>query len=125
MIAEREKTNVAHLEIKQSLFGDRKIIKLANELDEPRATAAGIVIAIWLWAIDHAPNGDLGSDFREYVRDITGEDEDADLLMDALQNAQWIAFHENDLPDGGSWHLVGWDGYLTPITVMMSANTMS
>lgn len=115
----------AYIQIKQSLLSDRKIMRLAKFLNVNRPTAAGMVIAIWLWAIDHAPYGDLGLDFSEYVRDITGHDEDADDLMEALKEAEWIAFdegisHDTDEADDPTWQLVGFDDTSGPLMVLVS-----
>lgn len=117
----------AYIQIKQSLLSDRKIIKAANILNVSRPTTAGMVIAIWLWAIDHAPHGDLGLDFPEYAKDIANYDGDTDDLMEALRLAEWIAFdegeaHDTDVDDEPTWQLVGWDDASGPLVVMVSAN---
>ena len=50
---------MAWIELHQGLHRHRKIVELARPLDVPRMSAVGHITALWCWALDNAPEGDL------------------------------------------------------------------
>lgn len=67
---------MAWVQVDQSLLTDKKTLKLKRALNINATYAMGIVTALWLWAIDNAPGGDL-SDMDGYeladICDFPGE----------------------------------------------------
>jgi DnaA N-terminal domain len=52
---------MAWIELHQSLWTHRKVLALAEELDLDPLLAAAHMARLWCWAIDNAPDGDLGN----------------------------------------------------------------
>lgn len=116
-----------YLQVNRSLLSDRKIIKLANILKVSRPTAVGMAVSLHLWAIDHASYGNLGLDFPEYARDITGYEGDGEDLIEALTHSGWINLdegesHDTDVDDDPTWVLTDWDKMSGSLVVMQSNN---
>lgn len=77
--------------VRQSLMNHRQTMRLAKMLDEDRYTAAGRVIALWLWALDNAPDGVLDGDFGVYSGDVVGyAGGDSQRVLSAFIASGWI-----------------------------------
>jgi len=50
---------MAWIEVHQTLVRHRKTLRLAKELRINRHRAIGLIIDLWCWSIDNAPDGDL------------------------------------------------------------------
>ena len=47
------------IEVHQTLVRHRKTLRLATELGTTRHRTIGLLVDLWCWAIDNAPDGDL------------------------------------------------------------------
>jgi hypothetical protein len=59
---------VAWLKIDQSLLTHRKTMMLAESLDIHEMQAVGHLVALWAWALDNAPSGELPETDRIIAR---------------------------------------------------------
>lgn len=77
---------MAWIEVHQSLSNHIKTMRLKNILKVHKAEAVGVVLLLWLWAVDNAPSGDLSEikeeDLRE-VCDFRGKASLFDVLIEA------------------------------------------
>ncbi|HEY7974248.1 MAG TPA: hypothetical protein VID72_02800 [Ktedonobacterales bacterium] len=105
---------MSFIQVQQSLFTHRKTLRLARLLGEDRHTTIGRLIALWLWCLDHAPDGLLAADIDdETLADVMGWSEelgDPFDLVDALQRAGFLAYAEDGSEVKGveRWRVVGW-----------------
>lgn len=59
---------MAWIKLEQSIFTHRKTMVLASGLDIHEAQAVGHIAALWAWALDNAPDGQLPADDRIVAR---------------------------------------------------------
>ena len=107
---------MAWIEVHQSLPTHRKTRRLARELklngkDFPKAV--GHLVMLWLWAIDNAPSGDLGSIDPYDVADAAEWSGDPEKFMDALKKAGFV---DDDM------HIHDWDIYIGKLIDRREAN---
>ena len=79
-----------------------KELKLQSSFTSPAVTAAGILVAIWTWAIQNAPDGDLSDVPNETIADACRWKKDADELVTALEASEYL---------NSDRHLHDWDDY--------------
>ncbi|MGH2504274.1 MAG: hypothetical protein ACRDID_17340 [Ktedonobacterales bacterium] len=101
---------MAYIQVQQSVLTHRKTLRLARLLGEDRHTTIGRLIALWLWCLDHAPDGVLAADIDDgTLADVMGWSEqlgDPLDLVDALQVAGFLAYAE--VRGVERWRVVGW-----------------
>ncbi len=107
---------MAWIEVHQSLPTHRKTRRLARELklngkDFPKAV--GHLVMLWLWAIDNAPSGDLGSIDPYDVADAAEWSGDPEKFMDALKKSGFV---DEDM------HIHDWDAYIGKLIDRREAN---
>lgn len=107
---------MAWIEVHQSLPTHRKTRRLARELklngkDFPKAV--GYMVMLWLWAIDNAPNGDLGGIDPYDVADAAEWSGDPEKFMDALKKSGFV---DDDM------HIHDWDVYIGKLIDRREAN---
>lgn len=86
-----------------------KELKLQSSFTSPAVTAAGILVAIWTWAIQNAPDGDLSDVPNETIADACRWKKDATELVDALIASEYLDY------DGATLLLHDWDDYTLQI----------
>lgn len=104
--------------VRQSLRNHRKVLQLAKETGTSPETAMGMVISLWLWALDNAPDGDLGIDFADFVGPVTGHMGDPYELINSLVKSGWLTDTEDfgAEPEDSTYMLLGWDDDDGPIS---------
>lgn len=104
--------------VKQSLRNHRKVLQLAKQVGTDPETAMGMVVSLWLWALDNAPEGDLGADFADVAGPVMNYMGDPLELLSFLKSTGWI-FDTEDLgeePEDSTYMLSNWDDDLGPIS---------
>lgn len=96
---------MAWLEVHQSLLTHRKTLELADLLGLPPLYAASHVIALWLWALDNAPGGDLHVRVTILSRAAQWSG-DANSFVNALIESGFL-----DQGDDGNITIHDWDDY--------------
>lgn len=107
---------MAWIEAHQSLRDHRKIIALATELCIPESHAIGLCVALWLWAIDNAPDGTLPSVPRIAERAAFWDGNPGELVA-AMIKSGFI----DDLEDGMQLH--DWHDYAGRLIDKRKENT--
>lgn len=97
---------MAYIEAHQSLLTHRKTLRLVRLLGIDKYGIAGRLVALWHWAIDNAPDGDLGADCADILSEVMGWDADPECLMDALTQVGYV-----DRAENGSYLLHDWWDY--------------
>jgi len=63
------------IQAQQRLVTHRKTLRLARLLSLDRYAVVGRLVALWVWSLDHAPDGALGEDMdAEVLADVMGWD---------------------------------------------------
>jgi hypothetical protein len=96
---------MAWIESHQSLLTHRKTIKLARLLDCSKFTVIGHLHALWWWALDNAPSGDLSSIDAADIAECAGWTGDALAFVDALADSGFLD------RDGEELYVHDWDDY--------------
>lgn len=80
-----------HAQADVALIRHRKVRALARALDSDRPTAVGVLISLWIWAIEQAPDGeiDAAADPADFAEDI-GWRGDPAALWGALVSSGWV-----------------------------------
>ena len=100
---------MAWISVDQRVLGG-KLRKTFKDIGCSRSEALGILVSLWLWAIDNTDDDGLiigadRSDIAEQIR--TGVDElDPEKVVDALINNGWI-----DEPETGVLFIHDWSGW--------------
>lgn len=82
--------------VESSLRTHPKIAKLARRLNVSRPTARGLVIGLWAWACDTAPDGNLTSYDAEDIAIASEWDGSAEALLDALIETRLLDRRDNE-----------------------------
>lgn len=61
-----------------------KLKRLARELGVHPAHARGLVAGLWSWALDHAPDGNLGKYYADEIAEAADWNEDPQAFVDAM-----------------------------------------
>lgn len=75
---------MAWIEIHQSLTNNPKVLRLSTMLDRVPAEVIGHLTCLWLWCVDHAPEGDLSGFDPEVIAAAGGWAGEADKFVEAL-----------------------------------------
>lgn len=80
---------MAWIEVHQSLLTHRKTLVAARFLGIPKVQLVGHMVALWLWALDNAPSGEIPDDIEllELAAEWNGE---SGLFSTALEKAGFI-----------------------------------
>lgn len=97
---------MAWLEVHQELREHRKLYACADALGVEPVTMLGMLISLWLWALDNVQDGNLsGISSRSVARAARWPEKKADKLMAALIDNRWID------QDGESLSIHDWAEY--------------
>lgn len=98
---------MAWVEVHQSLRDHRKLYACADDLDIEPVLLLGMLVSLWLWALDNTPDGGLDSiSNRTIARATRWPEKRADQLVTALINNGWI-----DRTEDGGIALHDWKEY--------------
>ena len=98
---------MAWVEVHQSLREHRKLYSCADDLDIEPVLLLGMLVSLWLWALDNTPDGGLDNiSNRTIARATRWPEKKADQLMTALINNGWI-----DRTESGGLALHDWSEY--------------
>lgn len=78
------------IELHQDVAWKRKTYDLAKELGVRRAEALGLLVTLWLWAIEHAQDGQLGHLTHKEVSAVSGWHRSSELFVLALHKTRWL-----------------------------------
>ncbi len=78
------------IEVHQELRNHPKVIRLRAALGCTLAEAHGYIIALWLWAVSYARNGDLSSFTPDEIAHAANFEGDAKHLLECLVSTRWI-----------------------------------
>lgn len=82
---------MAWIELHQNLREHRKLFACADELKVSRIQMVGILVSIWLWALDNTPTGSFENiSNRTIARICDWPEKKADTLIDALHKTGWF-----------------------------------
>lgn len=91
---------MAWTELHQGVAWHKKTVALGRELGVRRAEALGLIATLWLWALEHAQDGQLGHLTDKEVAAAAGWHKSAAPFVEALATVRW-------LDEGGylhDWH---------------------
>ena len=109
---------MAWLEVHQSLREHRKLYSCADDLEIEPVLLLGMLVSLWLWALDNTPDGGLdGITNRTIARATRWPEKKADQLVTALINNGWI-----DRTEEGGLALHDWNEYGGKLTERRSAD---
>lgn len=97
---------MAWLQIHQSLKEHRKEYAVADHLDIELPHAMGLIISFWLWALDNAPTGSLGSISNRMIARAARWNGNSDDLVDAFKSAELLDENED-----GELEIHDWNDY--------------
>ena len=84
---------MAWLQAEQSLATNKKTLRLKNLLKVKKAEAIGMLMLLWWWALDNAPNGDLSPFEPEELAEVmeySGRGKTPQSLITAMISAGFI-----------------------------------
>lgn len=81
---------MAWLSVDQSLPDHRKTLRAADILSVSPVQIVGHMVCFWLWALDNAPDGDLGDVTPGMIARAAQWDGDPQLFTDALSEARFL-----------------------------------
>lgn len=97
---------MAWIELHQNLREHRKLFACADELKVSRIQMVGILVSIWLWALDNTPTGSFENiSNRTIARICDWPEKKSDSLINALHKTGWLD------KDGESYHIHDWYDY--------------
>ncbi len=81
---------MAWIEVHQSLQNHPKVSRMATALGIPKPYATGLLVNLWLWALDYAPHGDISIFEPREIADGAGWTGDAAEFQKALLVTLWV-----------------------------------
>ena len=81
---------MAWIEVHQSLVHHRKTIRLAKELGTHSHRAIGLLVGLWCWALDNAPDGDLSHITPDEIAQAVEWHRNGEVVMRALKTAGFV-----------------------------------
>jgi hypothetical protein len=81
---------MAWIEVHQSLPSHRKTMLVSDALNIAPAQVVGHLACFWMWALDNAPDGELGGLSNRLIARAAGWLKDADAFADALRAAGFL-----------------------------------
>ena len=79
-----------YIEVNSELRNCPQLFELAELLGVPLPEALGVLIDLWLWALDVAPDGDLNRFNSEDIARVLEWDGDAKNLIPALKKSGFL-----------------------------------
>ena len=73
---------------KTSALADR--LKISSSCTSPNAVAAGMLVSLWLWAAQNAPDGDLSLCGNRAIAKAAEWKKKPDAFVDALVQCRWL-----------------------------------
>ena len=73
---------------KTSDLADR--LKISSSCTSPNAVAAGMLVSLWLWAAQNAPDGDLSLCGNRAIAEAAEWKKKPDAFVDALVQCRWL-----------------------------------
>ena len=102
---------MAWIELHQGLREHKKLFACVDELKIGRMQMVGMLVSLWLWALDNAPDGSLlGISNRTIARVCDYPEKKADTLVAALCETGWLEEYE------GSYRIHDWFDYAGKLT---------
>ena len=81
---------MAWIELHQAVAWHRKTIRLAKTLGVRRPEALGLISTLWLWAVEHAQDGQLGHLTEKEVSAAAGWHKGAQPFVLAIRDAEFL-----------------------------------
>ena len=78
---------MAWIKIDQTLRDHKKVLSVSDSLDIKPVKVTGMLVLIWLWSLDNAPDGSLEGISNRSIARAAQWDGDADEFVEALKNA--------------------------------------
>lgn len=97
---------MAWIKIDQTLRDHKKVLSVSDSLDIEPVKVTGMLVLIWLWSLDNAPDGSLGGISNRSIARAAQWDGDADEFVEALKNAGLL-----DISAEGGLELHDWYEY--------------
>lgn len=97
---------MAWIKVEQTLVNHNKVLDVADDLEIEVTQATGMMILIWLWALDNAPDGSLKNVRPRSLATAAQWKGDPDAFVEALKNAGLL-----DEAEDGSLYLHDWHEY--------------
>lgn len=97
---------MAWTKIDQSIRDHRKILDLSDALKINIPMTIGLLVSLWLWAMDNTSNGCIDGTSARTISRAAGWEGDPEQLMHALINVRFV-----DIDDAGSKFIHGWTEY--------------
>lgn len=107
---------MAWIKVEQTLVNHNKVLDVADDLEIEVTQATGMMILIWLWALDNAPDGSLKNVRPRSLATAAQWTGDPDAFVEALKNA-----HLLDVEEDGSLYLHDWHEYGGKLTAKREA----
>jgi len=106
------------IELHQSLITHRKTYSFALRLkDTNELLTVGRLAALWSWALDNAPTGDISNIEPDTIARVMRWDGDSVYLMQSLNQCGWV-----DIDQHGSTVLHNWEQYAGKLMDRKSRN---
>lgn len=97
---------MAWIKVEQTLVNHNKVLDVAGDLEIGVPQATGMMILLWLWALDNAPDGSLEKVRPRSLAIAAQWDGDPDVFVEALKNAHFL-----DVAADGCLYLHDWNEY--------------
>ena len=107
---------MAWIKVEQTLVNHNKVLDVADDLEIEVTQATGMMILIWLWALDNAPDGSLKNVRPRSLATAAQWTGDPDAFVEALKNAHFL-----DIEEDGSLYLHDWHEYGGKLTAKREA----
>jgi hypothetical protein len=104
------------IKVYQSVRDHRKVVALADALGVEEAHATGLLVNLWIWAVDNAPDGVLPESDRAVSRGA-GWNMDPHAFVSGLVSAELV-----DTGDVGERRIHDWDYYTGNLIEHRKAN---
>ena len=97
---------MAWIKVDQTLVNHNKVLDVSDDLDIEPVKVTGMLVLLWLWALDNAPDGSLEGVRPRSLATVVQWDGDPNDLVEALKNARLL-----DVSADGSLELHDWYEY--------------
>ena len=94
------------LKVYQTLKEHHKLTDAADDLAVEPVLLMGMLVSFWLWAMDNAPDGNLGKIKPGSIARAAQWDGDPTVFIAALKDNEWL-----DQNDDGTLSIHNWDEY--------------
>ena len=83
------------LKVHQTLKEHHKLTDAADDLAVEPVLLMGMLVSFWLWAMDNAPDGNLGKIKPGSIARAAQWDGDPTVFITALRDNDWLDEHED------------------------------